>query len=127
MSRYFFDVKNGDRLIDPSGLDCRDDQEARKQAIQIAMEAPHGWRPSGGHPEQRQTGNREGPRKTEWEGGRIGRRVPSTGERSVLSEDPFAAHDGPAQSGTIMHGVRVVRRRRHEDSDRSSRNGLGAV
>jgi hypothetical protein len=45
MSRYFFDVKNGHRLIDPSGLDCRDDQEARKQAIhiahQIAMEAPH--------------------------------------------------------------------------------------
>jgi hypothetical protein len=45
MSRYFFDVKNGHRLIDPAGLDCRDDQEARGQAIhiahQIAMEAPH--------------------------------------------------------------------------------------
>jgi hypothetical protein len=44
MSRYYFDVKNGHRLIDPSGLDCRDDQEARNQAIiiarQIAMDAP---------------------------------------------------------------------------------------
>jgi hypothetical protein len=44
MSRYFFDVKNGHRLIDPSGLDCRDDQEARDQAAviarQIAMDAP---------------------------------------------------------------------------------------
>jgi hypothetical protein len=30
MPRYFFDVKNGHRLIDPAGLDCRDDQEARE-------------------------------------------------------------------------------------------------
>ena len=28
MPRYFFDVKNGHRLIDPAGLDCRNDQEA---------------------------------------------------------------------------------------------------
>jgi hypothetical protein len=44
MSRYHFDVKNGHRLIDPSGLDCRNDQEARNQAViiarQIAMDAP---------------------------------------------------------------------------------------
>jgi hypothetical protein len=36
MPRYFFDIKNGHRLIDPAGLDCRDDQEAKAQAIIIA-------------------------------------------------------------------------------------------
>jgi hypothetical protein len=45
MSRYFFDVKNGHRLVDPAGLDCRrDDDEAissaRTIARQIALEAP---------------------------------------------------------------------------------------
>ena len=44
MSRYFFDVKNGHRLVDPSGLDCRNDQEAINTAIviarQIARDAP---------------------------------------------------------------------------------------
>lgn len=44
MSRYFFDIKNGHRLIDPSGLDCRDDQEAVRNAAaiarQIAADAP---------------------------------------------------------------------------------------
>ena len=44
MPRYFFDIKNGHRLIDPAGLDCRDDQEANSQAIiiagQIAADAP---------------------------------------------------------------------------------------
>jgi hypothetical protein len=44
MPRYFFDIKNGHRLIDPSGLDCRDDQEAKTHAIviaqQIAADAP---------------------------------------------------------------------------------------
>ncbi len=42
--RYFFDVKNGHRLIDPSGLDCRDYQEAIDAgeviARQIAEDAP---------------------------------------------------------------------------------------
>jgi hypothetical protein len=44
MPRYFFDIKNGHRLIDPAGLDCRDDKEAKAQAIiiagQIAADAP---------------------------------------------------------------------------------------
>jgi hypothetical protein len=44
MPRYFFDLKNGHRLIDPSGLDCRDDREATATAIiiaqQIALDAP---------------------------------------------------------------------------------------
>ena len=44
MSRYFFDVKNGHRLVDPSGLDCRNDQEAIRNATviagQIARDAP---------------------------------------------------------------------------------------
>jgi hypothetical protein len=44
MSRYFFDIKNGHRLIDPAGLDCREDQEAKIHARiiarQIAMDAP---------------------------------------------------------------------------------------
>ena len=28
MPRYFFDIKNGHRLVDPSGLDCLDDADA---------------------------------------------------------------------------------------------------
>jgi hypothetical protein len=38
MKHYFFDVKDGHRLIDPAGLDCRDDKEAREQAIVIARQ-----------------------------------------------------------------------------------------
>jgi alcohol dehydrogenase YqhD (iron-dependent ADH family) len=44
MPRYYFDLKNGHRLIDPSGLDCRDDQEAIAKAViiaqQIGLDAP---------------------------------------------------------------------------------------
>jgi hypothetical protein len=36
MPRYFFDVKNGHRLIDPSGVDCENDDHARRQAELIA-------------------------------------------------------------------------------------------
>jgi hypothetical protein len=38
MSRYFFDVENGHRLIDPAGLECRDDQEAIDKAAIIAQQ-----------------------------------------------------------------------------------------
>lgn len=38
MARYFFDVKNGHRLIDPSGLDCASDEEAKRQAEIIAAQ-----------------------------------------------------------------------------------------
>jgi hypothetical protein len=45
MPRYYFDVKDGTRLADPSGLDCRDDADAlckaRFIAEQIARSAPH--------------------------------------------------------------------------------------
>lgn len=45
MSRYFFDVKNGHRLIDPAGLDCRSDEDALEKATaiaqQIALDAPN--------------------------------------------------------------------------------------
>jgi hypothetical protein len=41
--RYYFDVKNGHRLIDPAGLECGNDQEAIQAgeviAQQIAREA----------------------------------------------------------------------------------------
>jgi hypothetical protein len=44
MPHYFFDIKNGHRLIDPTGLECRDDQEATAQATaiaaQIALDVP---------------------------------------------------------------------------------------
>ena len=44
MSQYFFDVKNGHRLVDSAGLDCSDDEEAISSAQtiarQIALEAP---------------------------------------------------------------------------------------
>lgn len=44
MPRYYFDLKNGHRLIDPSGLDCANAKEATKQAkviaAQIAQDVP---------------------------------------------------------------------------------------
>jgi hypothetical protein len=36
MPRFFFDVKNGHRLIDPAGLDCRDVEQAMAQGVVIA-------------------------------------------------------------------------------------------
>jgi hypothetical protein len=36
MPRFFFDVKNGHRLVDPAGVDCDGDAAARKQGIAIA-------------------------------------------------------------------------------------------
>jgi hypothetical protein len=45
MSRYFFDVEDGHRLIDPAGLDCRNDEDALEKgtaiAQQIALDAPN--------------------------------------------------------------------------------------
>jgi hypothetical protein len=38
MPRYYFDVKNGTRLPDPAGLDCRDDADAEAKAKVIAQE-----------------------------------------------------------------------------------------
>jgi uncharacterized protein DUF6894 len=38
MPRYFFDVKNGHRLVHPAGLECRDDQEAIAKATVIAQQ-----------------------------------------------------------------------------------------
>jgi hypothetical protein len=36
MPRYYFDLCNGHRLADPSGVDCRDEEEARAAAEVIA-------------------------------------------------------------------------------------------
>jgi hypothetical protein len=36
MPRYYFDVKNGHRLIDPAGVDCASDADAARQARHIA-------------------------------------------------------------------------------------------
>jgi len=48
MLRYYFDVKNGHRLIDPTGLERRDDQDANTQAtfiaVQTAMHVPNNIR-----------------------------------------------------------------------------------
>ena len=45
MLRYYFELKNGHRLIDPTGLERRDDQDAITQATfiaaQIAMDVPN--------------------------------------------------------------------------------------
>jgi hypothetical protein len=38
MPRYFFDIKNGHRLIDPTGLDCVDDVAALRSARMIAQQ-----------------------------------------------------------------------------------------
>jgi hypothetical protein len=37
MPRYYFDIANGHRLIDPSGLDCSDDADALAKAKVIAF------------------------------------------------------------------------------------------
>ena len=36
MPRYYFDVMDGHRLIDPAGIDCASDAEATRQAKFIA-------------------------------------------------------------------------------------------
>jgi hypothetical protein len=36
MPKYYFDLTDGSRLVDPSGLDCRDDEEANAKAKIIA-------------------------------------------------------------------------------------------
>jgi hypothetical protein len=38
MPRYYFNIENGHRLIDPSGLDCSDDGDAFAKAKQIAAQ-----------------------------------------------------------------------------------------
>jgi hypothetical protein len=37
MPRYFFDIKNGHRLVDPSGSDCESDTDAIDKAKVIAI------------------------------------------------------------------------------------------
>ena len=37
MRRYYFDIKNGHRLVDPSGTDCEDDADAIEKARVIAI------------------------------------------------------------------------------------------
>ena len=37
MPRYFFDIKNGHRLVDPSGSDCENDADAIDKAKVIAI------------------------------------------------------------------------------------------
>ena len=48
MARYFFDVKDGDWLVDPDGLDCTDDTRAMDHAGVIArrigLQSPTGNR-----------------------------------------------------------------------------------
>jgi hypothetical protein len=36
MTKYYFDITDGSRLVDASGLDCRDDQDAQAKAKIIA-------------------------------------------------------------------------------------------
>lgn len=38
MPRYFFDIKDGRRLVDPSGLDCRDDADAISKGETMARQ-----------------------------------------------------------------------------------------
>jgi hypothetical protein len=44
MAHYFFEVQDGHRLTDPSGIECRTEEEAIKQAkviaAQIAADVP---------------------------------------------------------------------------------------
>jgi hypothetical protein len=38
MPKYYFDLVDGSRLVDPTGLDCRDDQDANAKAQIIAKQ-----------------------------------------------------------------------------------------
>lgn len=38
MPRYYFDLKDGERQVDPSGLDCLDDDDAMTKGEMIARE-----------------------------------------------------------------------------------------
>jgi hypothetical protein len=44
MPHYFFDIKDGHRLVDPSGLDCKNDsaaiEKARVLAIGVSLDKP---------------------------------------------------------------------------------------
>jgi hypothetical protein len=44
MPRYYFDIKDGHRLVDPKGIDCRDDAEAIARgevvAIGVSLDKP---------------------------------------------------------------------------------------
>lgn len=44
MPRYFFDIKNGHRLIDPSGRQFKNDKDAiaraKVYAIQVSLDTP---------------------------------------------------------------------------------------
>lgn len=48
MPHFFFDIKNGHRLVDPAGLECRDEADAIAKATviaaHIATETPAGQR-----------------------------------------------------------------------------------
>ena len=37
MPHYYFDIKDGHRLVDPSGLDCESDNDAMEKARVIAI------------------------------------------------------------------------------------------
>ena len=37
MPHYYFDIKDGHRLVDPSGLDCENDDDAMEKARVIAI------------------------------------------------------------------------------------------
>ena len=38
MPRYFFDIKDGRRVVDPSGVDCRDDADAISKGETMARQ-----------------------------------------------------------------------------------------
>lgn len=44
MPRYFFDIQDGHRLVDPTGRDCKDDtaakETARVLAIGVSLDTP---------------------------------------------------------------------------------------
>lgn len=44
MPRYFFDIKNGHRLVDPSGMNFKSDAEAIARAkifaVQVSLDTP---------------------------------------------------------------------------------------
>lgn len=53
MPRYFFDIKDGHRLVDPAGRECKNDTAAKDMAealaIVVSIDTPAVWTGFGAH------------------------------------------------------------------------------
>jgi hypothetical protein len=118
MSRYYFDIENGHSLIDPAGLDCRDDDEAMRSAKMIARRVSEDAHPSAPrhisvlNADRREIGrirvddSSEGELSGDQQASR-GQRSEGCGEEALAAEDEARRRDGldqAQQKGRRVHG-----------------------